>query len=87
MGCSLRLIEVGKSYHPISAHLTASRLTSLHHRPLKSQPSIPLTQCVKRNDQSQDVKYMDVINKSYVAAKICEHHKPRRKIGRPYRRS
>src|SRR5918992_1784996 len=29
----------------------ASRLTSLHHRPLKSQPSIPLTQCVKQNDQ------------------------------------
>ena len=52
MGCSLRLIEIGKPYHPISAHLTASRLTSLHHRPLKSQPSIPLTQCVKQNDQS-----------------------------------
>jgi hypothetical protein len=31
----------------------ASRLTSLHHRPLKSQPSIPLTQCVKQNDQSR----------------------------------
>src|SRR5919106_971299 len=53
IGCSLRLIEIGKPYHPKSTHLMASRLTSLHHRPLKSQPSIPLTQCVKQNDQSR----------------------------------